>query len=416
MFYALLLALACTPDSPGNHHQSSAGDTADDTDQFGGAVAVRIDSPASGETVEPAFTLRYHAGKKVESVGLFAADVSVIDLTPAEDDGTLAVTLPEGRTTLHLVGYDAGGNEISSDDRDIRVSAGGPWVTITSPADGANVANPVTFTIAASEDVDSVELQADGWALGTVDTTDGEGQLTYTFSGTGYAREITASGGGASDALTLTVEPEENPEASDFNAIVTKYLESYPTDGTDGYYWPSGTDWLGTTQDIWYRGELVAEGDAEGRCYCVGLTWEVYMRAWAEVDKSTGGDGTINGMSVADLDDFRVDWFVRDLDGPGPSIAMETYGVGEEITDVSKLRPGDFVQFWRHSGSGHNVIFVDWVKDGDEITGLEYWSTQSSTDGIAYRTEYFGSSGSSIDPNLVYGARGWMPDQWVNVP
>lgn len=407
----LALVFACAPEAA--HPKSSAkGEDTEDTDQFGGARAVRIDAPASGETVAPAFTVRYHAGKKVDAVALFADGVAVTDLGDASAEGELAVTLPEGRTTLHLVGYDADGAELSHDDRDIRVSEGGPWITLTSPSDGAEVANPVTFTVATSDDVDSVELSADGWPIGTVNTVDGEGQLTYDFTGTGYARTITAEGGGTSDTLSITVEPEENPLPSDFNTLVLKYLETYPTDGTDAYYWPSDTDWYGTTQDIWYLGELVAEGDPQGRCYCVGLTWEVYMRAFAEVDKATGGDGSINGVSVADLDDFRVDWFVRDLDGPGPSVAFENYGVGEEITDVSKLRPGDFVQFWRHSGSGHNVIFIDWVKDGDEITGIQYWSTQSSTGGIAYKTESFGSSGSTIDRNLVFAARGWMPDAW----
>lgn len=411
MFLALLLA-ACAP-APSGPDDSGGGGGAQVDDQFGGPKAVRIDSPAAGETVSPSFVVRYHAGKKVKGVQLFVDDASVTDLGEADAEGQLAVTLPEGRVTLALVGYDRDGAELSRDERDIRVSEGGPWVTLTSPADGANVANPVTFTIATSDDVDVVELSADGWPIGTVDTEDGEGQLTYEFTGTGFARAIVAEGGGASDTLTVTVEPEENPAESDFNTLVMKYVATYPTDGTDGYYWPSDTDWYGTTQDIWYLGELVAEGDPQGRCYCVGLTWEVYMRAFAELDKSTGGDGSINGVSVADLDDFRVDWFVRELDGAGPSVAFENYGVGEEITDVSKLRPGDFVQFWRHSGSGHNVVFIGWEKDGDEIIGLQYWSTQSSTDGIAYRTEYFGSSGSSIDRNLVYAGRAWTPDAWL---
>lgn len=410
----LLLLLGCAT-GDGDTHRADPGPSDTAEDQFGGASAVRVDAPTNGETVPTAFSVQFHAGRLVDVVALHAdgATVSRVDA----DVGVLAVTLPEGKTSLRLVGYDADGAELGHDELTVRVSDGDQWVTITSPADGAEVPNPVTFTVAAAG-TDEVSLSADGWPIGVVDVSDGEGQLTYTFSGTGYARSITATSadGTASDTLSLTVEPEENPLVSDFNAVVVRYLETYPTDGTNGYYWPSGSDWNGTTRDIWYRGERVAEGDPEGRCYCVGLTWEVYMRAWAEVDQTTGGDGTINGITVDELRDFRVDWFVRDLDGPGPSVAMETYGVGEEITDVSKLVPGDFVQFWRHSGSGHNVIFVDWLVEDGEIVGLEYWSTQSSTDGIGYNSETFGSSGSRIDRNLIYAGRGWMPEDWVPLP
>jgi hypothetical protein len=128
------------------------------------------------------------------------------------------------------------------------------------------------------------------------------------------------------------------------------------------------------------------------------------------IDRTTGGDRSLNGMSVADVDDFRVDWFVRDLDGAGPSIALKNYGVGTLVSDVAPFRPGEFVQFWRHPGSGHSVIFTDGLKEGDEIVGIEYWSTQSSTDGVGCNSEYFGSRGSRIDPNLVFGARGGMPE------
>ena len=406
------LLLACATETPADQPKKAAAGSADN---FGNGDTVRIVSPTSGETVPTAFTVHYTAGSNVASLGLFADGASVTTIESVEGEGDLAVTLAEGKYTLELVGYGPKGSELSHDDLTLRVSDGGEWVTITSPSDGANVSNPVTFTVTASAGMESVELLADGWPIGSVNTSaTGEGQLTYTFSGTGYAREIEAQSpdGTATDSLSITVEPEENPDTSSFNDVVTKYLETYPTDGTDGYYWPSGSDWDGTTRDIWYQDVLVAEGDPQGRCYCVGLTWEVFMRAWAEVDQSTGGDGTINGMSVDDLYSFRTDWFVREVDGPGPSVAMENYGIGEEITDVSKLEPGDFVQFWRHSGSGHNVIFIDWVKDGGSIVGIQYWSTQSSTDGISYNEEYFGSSGSSIDPNLLYAARGWMPSDW----
>jgi hypothetical protein len=119
-------------------------------------------------------------------------------------------------------------------------------------------------------------------------------------------------------------------------------------------------------------------------------------------------------MSVADLSEFRVDWFIRDLWGDGNVDALYNYGLGEEVTDFADAQIGDSVQFWRNSGSGHNVLFIDWVYDSDgDITGLEYWSTQGSTDGIGYNIESFGTSGSTINPAYTFIARPAMPWDWI---
>ena len=49
------------------------------------------------------------------------------------------------------------------------------------------------------------------------------------------------------------------------------------------------------------------------------------------------------------------------------------YGLGEPILDWVDILPGDPVQLWRFSGSGHSVIFIDWVTDTDGTTvGLYY--------------------------------------------
>ena len=196
---------------------------------------------------------------------------------------------------------------------------------------------------------------------------------------------------------------------------MSERLETYPTDGSYAFWWPEDTDWYGTTQDIYYLDELVAYGDPEHRSYCVGLTFEVLMLSFLALDEASGGDGSLNGITVDDLTDFRIDWFVRDLWGDGPGPALEGYGLGERVTDPADVRPGDFIQFWRHSGSGHNAIFVDWERDpaDDAIIGVRYWSTQGSTGGIGYNEEFFGSTGSRIHPSYFYAARMAMPEDWI---
>lgn len=407
----LLLLTACTDDpGPG---KNPGEDFRQDTD-------VAITSHANGETVQSPFVLSFEAGADVRQVRLDLEGEAFIAAVPVDEDGQgeLTVTLDPGRYRLTLVGLDEDQGELSDYSITLRVAEEEQsWVTIVSPSDGATVPNPVTFAVDGSDDVVEIELFADDWSLGTVRP----GQiLTYEFTGTGFAREIEArghDGGGATlatDAISLTVDPGSEPVESDFNAYVLGILAGYPTDGSYGYYWPSGSDWTGTTRDIWYRDELVAEGDPEHRSYCSGITWETFMRAWAEVDLATGGDGTLNGITVDDLQDFRTDWYVRELWGDGVGIAVENYGIGEVVTDWADVRPGDYVQIWRHSGSGHTFVFIEWLKDDEgAIEGVRYWSTQSSTDGIGYNEEYFGASGSDIDPSYFFVARVYEPVDWL---
>ncbi len=392
----------------------------DERDNFRGDTDVRVVWPSNGETVEPSFVVEWTAGAGVAGIRLDADDATITTPEALGDEateGTFAVTLDSGRHDLSLVGLDDSGDELSRHDLTVRIAEDGEaWVSIISPSDGAEVPNPVSFVVDAADDIDTVELSADGWSIGS--TAPGE-LFTYEFTGTGYAREILAQGyseGGlvAEDTISFTVDPGTDPLVGDFNDLVMEYVESYPTDGTHGYYWPSTGDWLGTTQDLYYLGELIASGDSEGRCFCVGLTWEVYLRAFQELDAATGGDGDLNGLDLDDMTEFRIDWFVRDLNGPGATDAFDNYGLGERVSDFEDVLPGDFVQFWRYSGSGHNVVFIDWERDeDDEIIGMTYWSTQGSTDGIDTNTEYFGSSGSYMDPTYFYAGRGWDPVDWL---
>jgi len=82
------------------------------------------------------------------------------------------------------------------------------------------------------------------------------------------------------------------------------------------------------------------------------------------------------------------------------------YGMGERVTDLESVRPGDFIQFWHHSGSGHNAVFIDWERapENDAIIGVRYWSTQGSTSGVDYNEEFFGGQTREQDP--IYSASG----------
>jgi hypothetical protein len=378
---------------------------------------VQITSPVDGETTADAFTVVYTAGVDVAEVTLSVGDGSETG-TPVDGGGSIDVSgLDDGHNPLLLTGYDDAGVQVGTHQISVRITEPeGPWVTITSPADGAEPTNPVVFAVNASDSVDSIELIADDWSLGTVSP----GQiLTYEFSGTGFARTIEAQGWAgdemvATDEIQITVQEAEEVPLSDMNAVIWTIAQSYPTDGTHTYYWPSEGTWAGTTQDIWYRDELVAEGDPDGRCFCVGLTWEVYMQAFDQLDEETSGDGTLNGLTVDDLYSFRTDFYVRELLGSGVVEAFDNYGLGETVTDWEDAQQGDIIQLWRYNSTGHSVLFHSWERDLDgSIQGLTYWSTQSSTDGIDVNTEWFGTSEWDINPSYLYIARPWAPVDWL---
>lgn len=408
-----LLLAACAPQKGGDDARRAEQSAEDQT--FLRADSVQVTSPTNGATVESPFLLSFAAGKNVDSVSLVAdgAEVSTADV----GDGSLTVTLEDGLHDLQLEGFDADGAPLGSHALSIRVAAAGDsWVTLTSPTAESYVYNPVTFVVAQSADIATVEIFVDGASLGT---TNSEGLLTAEVPGEGAAHFVEARGYNAaaqmraSDGINVTVEPGESLSGSGYNALVLDILQSYATDGTHDYYWPADGGWYGTTRDVMYRGTTVAYGDPAGRCYCVGLTWEVMLRAFDQADSTTGGDGTLNGLSVSQLNEFRVDWFVRDLYGDGVVTALENYGLGEQVRSWTDVEPGDFVQFWRNSGSGHSVIFMDWeTNSSGDVSGFRYWSTQSSTDGIAYNSEYFGTTGSSVNASYFYVARALMPSEW----
>ena len=98
----------------------------------------------------------------------------------------------------------------------------------------------------------------------------------------------------------------------------------------------------------------------------------------------------------------------------GPWNTNDPHWMTWRVASFADVKPGDFVQLWRNDGTGHSVIFQDWERDGaGAIVGIDYWSTQSSTNGIAFNDEYFGSGGNDVDSNLVFVGRAAAPSEWI---
>jgi hypothetical protein len=363
------------------------------------------------------------AGSGIERIAVTANSVPMAEtvIDHEEDRTEVVIELPSDNYNLQVMAYAPSGEQVSTDMVAVHVmeevTVNDPWVLITSPRDGSSVSNPVAFTVEAGPTVDTVEFFADDWSLGTIEP--GE-VLRYEFSGTGYERRIEAVAYAAgeevaSDDLTVTVTDGSSPGESDVNELILGYLSEYPTDGSYAYWWPDDSyGWGGNPSDLYYEGELFAPGDALNRSYCVGITFEVFMRTFYQLDEDYGLGGSLNGVSFDELYDLRTDWYVRDLYGTGIVEAMENYGIGGRVTSWDDVLPGDIIQFWRHSGSGHNAIFIGWeTNTAGEVVGFTYWSTQGSTDGIGYNDEYFGTSGSRVDPNFFFVGRLAAPEDWT---
>jgi hypothetical protein len=233
--------------------------------------------------------------------------------------------------------------------------------------------------------------------------------MTFDNAGKGY----TASSGSMSFVASIPNDTEAiyfNAYASPWslNRWVVEQFRSYPTNGTYTYSWVGNS--FGVMNDVYYRGSLIAPKPGNNTTYCSGAAFEVGVFAALNYNALHGHE-TIGGMSVAQMQSFRRVWYGTLSDDPDPqlklaALAIPKFGIGREITDWDEVQEGDFLQFWRTSGSGHNPIFVSWLTNASGTrTGIRYWGSQGNTNGLGYRNESFSGLGGSIDPARTFFGR-----------
>jgi len=193
-----------------------------------------------------------------------------------------------------------------------------------------------------------------------------------------------------------------NDAESSLNPYVLKVISGYPLDGSYSYHcgWdPREYDlYNGVTQDLWFRGMVVAKAYPDGsRCsYCCGFTFEVFVRAMKLRNIQNGLDpDDFNGMTFHDLFNALQLWYIEG-DGDSEKRAIVSYGLGRSITNLEDARPGDFLSYSTKPSGGHSVIFMGWLRDGQDpkkITGLKYFSSNlSGTHGVGYGQAHFSDS------------------------
>ena len=210
---------------------------------------------------------------------------------------------------------------------------------------------------------------------------------------------------------------EERPEQPRGN--LDGYLNSYVLNVITRYEIGPGVfpyllnndyqNYNGVTTNLYYQGRLLLRAHPSGNraSHCTGITFEVFFKAMQERNKGLGLDpNDFNGMTWDELFDFVLLWYKAF--GAGNSscvVAVERYGIGRGITNLEDTKAGDFIQFSRNNRTGHIGVFIEWVRDRcGNIIGFTYWSSQGSTGGISYNTEYFIPHGRVLT-NHVYIAR-----------
>lgn len=180
---------------------------------------------------------------------------------------------------------------------------------------------------------------------------------------------------------------------AELNARVLEVARSFADGG--GY----DRSWKGSGCPVEVRhGDVRILGAAERGSYCCGFTFAVVMQVAREA-------GLLEGKSAAEVKLFQRRWYgaVEEAAERQCAQALEQLGIGRPVA-AGEARPGDFVQFWRHSGSGHSVVFLGWVVEGGERVGIRYRSSQGSTDGIGDHQERFGGE-RGIDRARVHVGR-----------
>lgn len=166
------------------------------------------------------------------------------------------------------------------------------------------------------------------------------------------------------------------------NKAILEAITKLNVHKSQGYKWPAPID--GSIGDVFYKGSKILKGNPDNFTYCVGITLQAYLMACEAKGKDLG--------TASDVMNIRRTWFIaqnvkQPLHANGGALDALSPAHGRAVK-LSEAQPGDLVQIWRKSGSGHFVIFINtYTENGYQA--LKYWSTQPATNGIGYRTEYF---------------------------
>jgi hypothetical protein len=192
-----------------------------------------------------------------------------------------------------------------------------------------------------------------------------------------------------------------------FNKMVLNIIKEYPTDGTFDYYWEPVNADDGVTEELVYLGTTISKPNSRKTCFCCGISFEIFFKAYSIVIHKC--HLIRKKLSINDMKILKFLWYCSTLDHHGKYSgclgALTQMKLGMHIENLHDAKPGDFIQYWRHNGSGHSAIFLEWKFDPNskDISGITYWSSQRSTRGIGVKSETIDDN--NIDKNQIYIVR-----------
>lgn len=209
---------------------------------------------------------------------------------------------------------------------------------------------------------------------------------------------------------------EQQPPNQSLNPYILRAVSEYPTDGS---YQTLPEELvgasIGTTRDIHYLGQMFWRGDPLHRSYCLGLAFEVFIRACdlRALDVSGRTEFHLRGVDLYGFRGFRASFYGSGgAAGRGDRSIIDTLvsrELGVEIRELDSARPGDLLQFSRNSGTAHAAVFLGWLYSPDNRRiAIHYWGAQG--DGISEATEYIGHLRHQVNPSHIFIVRAFLPN------
>lgn len=148
---------------------------------------------------------------------------------------------------------------------------------------------------------------------------------------------------------------------------VIDFIKQIPLGG--GYTWNPKVPTSGSPEAIIYKDEIILQKDTA--TYCCGLCFFVWYELY----------GRHLDIAISEMRKVQRLFYCASGNRGGCQDALIAINQGTKQT-LETAQPGDFLQLWRNTGSGHSVIYT-----GKNATHLHYFSTQPSTKGVGYKSE-----------------------------
>jgi len=182
--------------------------------------------------------------------------------------------------------------------------------------------------------------------------------------------------------------------AKGYNKYILKAIDLVQSKFPDGGGYFIGIDSIPPESPIGYDLSFLGKKllDAPRKTsYCSGSTYAVFIEALNMIlngKEELLDSAHYEAIRMQEPDGGRREdkvklWGNWNADGFGSYFALVEYtGMGTEVKPKDAIA-GDFMNISWKSGIGHSVIFLSWIKMKNGESGIMFWSSQKSTNGMS---------------------------------